>query len=165
MALAISVAACGRSTPARGQLATRVECEAYAAKLLSLAAPTARDAAAQVGRDKPSEAELVRCMERMTSEEIACATRAKTVDEALACKPTVDPRPAALRYTAEECERYERALRDGALGGLDRSPDHVEMANNLGKAGERECDHWLTRERFACVVKATTIDQIAACPP
>src|SRR5690349_21837396 len=84
--------------------ATQAEGEQYRNKMFSFLPESERENAKNLGMDKPTKLEIDLCMQRMTSEEVACALGKATQVEALACKPSVDIRPADAKRTAEECK-------------------------------------------------------------
>lgn len=161
-ALGAGLAACKKE--GKRPNATRGECEQYRNKMFSLLPEDEQKVAAGMNLDKPTPLEIELCMERITSEEVACALAASTQDEALACKPSVDIRPADARRTPEECAAYSAHLMKlaetftDADGGPPLTPAMAKMA-------ARECERWLTKQRFDCVMKAQSPMGLMGCKP
>jgi hypothetical protein len=167
--LAAIAAACSRNDP--GRHATQAECEAMFAKILSLTPAPQREIVVEMGFG--NEASLKLCRERTTYEVVACVERATSLDQIAHCRATIDVRPPDARRTREECERYVRHIRDlveaenaktAAVADTDPAKS-AAIAENLVDGAKRECDGWLSSQRFDCVVSATTTDEWAACPP
>ena len=157
------VSPCGKNKTDPHQLASRSECEALAAKERALL-PVEMSNAVPLGihMEAPSERRLAQCQERNTSEVVACVLAAATMDEALACKPSVEIRPPSVRRSMEECARYVEHVRQIVA---QAAPGRPEMVANLGQAAGIECDRYLTRERYECVLATKGARDWAACPP
>ena len=111
--LSLALAACAKKAPN----ATREECRQYRAKLFELLPDAEREHWRASGLDKASKLELDFCQQRVTSAEVACVRNKTTLDDALACKPTVDLRPADMRRTPEECSAYREHVVQLAADG------------------------------------------------
>jgi len=165
------LAACGHrddttSTAAAGTLdphqrASHAECVAYQHKLFELLPERDRARMIERGLDKPADKDLALCEQRMTAEVVRCALATTTMHDALACKPSIDPRPPEAKHSDDECARYIGHVRDIASAqGL--APDVVA---NLGQTAKVECGRWLSPERFACTLAAKTTQDWYGCPP
>jgi hypothetical protein len=145
--------------------ATTTECEQYRTKMFAFLPAEQQEAMAKLGMNKPSPLEMKLCQERMTSEEVRCALAATTQDAALACKPSVDIRPADAKRTPEECAAYQaHALKlatENEAGQAVGPPFTPAMAALFG----RECERWLSKKRFDCVMKAPSAMGLMQCPP
>ena len=106
---AVLAVGCARTNPNRP--ATRSECAAMHAKIVSLQPPAQRDAMTTLGLDEPDERTLTVCQERVTLEVISCVDRATSLDQALACHPSADNRPPNARRTHEECAACRPPIR------------------------------------------------------
>jgi hypothetical protein len=145
--------------------ATQAECEAYRNKMFSFLPPEEQQSMAGIGLDKPTPKEIELCRQRMNSDEIACAVAAATQDEALACRSAVDDRPAEVKRTPEECKAYSehviKLAEENERGQSIGPPLTVAMA----KMFARECERWLTKKRYDCVMKAPSAMGLMQCPP
>jgi hypothetical protein len=163
LAITLGAAACTKAS--KSPNATKIECEQYRNKMFSFLPETEREAAAKLGMDKPSKLEVDLCMERMTTDEVACALKATTQAEALACKATVDIRPADAKRTPEECKAYSehvmKLAKENEAGEAMGPPFTPAMAAMFG----RECERWLTKKRFDCVMKAPSAMGLMLCKP
>lgn len=161
--LVVAIAACTKS--GKSPNATKAECEQYRNKMFSFLPQSERDAAAGLGMDKPTKLELALCMERITSEEVACALTKSTQAEALACKPSVDIRPANAKRTPEECAAYSahvmKLAQQNEAGQAVGPPFTPAMAAMFA----RECERWLTKSRYDCVMKAPSPMGLMSCKP
>jgi hypothetical protein len=145
--------------------ATQVECEQYRDKMFSFLPDSEREAAKGIGMDKPTKMEVDLCMQRMTSEEIGCALKTSTQADALACKSSVDIRPADAKRTPEECAAYsahvKKLAEENERGEAIGPPFTPAMAAMFA----RECERWLTKTRFDCVMKAPSPMGLMTCKP
>ncbi len=157
------VAACAKS--GRSPNATKAECDQYRNKLFSFLPDSERDVATKMGMGKATKLELELCMERVTSEEVACALKSSTQAEALSCRSSVDIRPADAKRTPEECAAYSahvmKLAKENESGGAIGPPFTPAMAAMFG----RECERWLTKKRFDCVMKAPSAMGLMSCKP
>lgn len=162
---AIAVALLVGCTKAKPPNASAAECEQYRDKLFSLLPEPERAAAERMGLQKATKFELDLCMQRVTSDEVACALTATTQEQALACKPKVDIRPPEARRTEAECVAFrERVMKLGELAeGTDTPgpPFTKAMAAMLA----RECERWMTQQRYDCVMKAGSPMDLMSCRP
>jgi hypothetical protein len=163
VALLLVVAACTKT--GKSPNATKIECEQYRTKMFAFLPDTEREAAAKLGMDKPTKLELALCMERMTSEEVACALKTSTQAEALACKSGVDIRPPDAKRTPEECAAYSahvmKLAQENEAGQAMGPPFTPSMAAMFA----RECERWLTKNRYDCVMKAPSPMGLMLCKP
>lgn len=145
--------------------ATEAECVAYRKKMFSLLPAEEQNAMAGLGLDKPTPLEIELCRERMNSDEIACALAAGSLDEALACRSAIDDRPAHVKRTPEECRAYKEHFIK--LAELNESGNAVgpPLTVAMAKLAGQECDRWLTKQRYDCVMKAESPMGLAQCPP
>jgi hypothetical protein len=161
--IAAALVACTKT--GKSPNATRVECEQYRNKMFSFLPDSEREAAKGIGMDKPTPMELDLCMQRMTSEEVACALEARAQPDALACKPSVDIRPADAKRTPEECTAYSahvmKLAEENEKGEAMGPPFTPAMAAMFA----RECERWLTKARFDCVMKAPSPMGLMTCKP
>jgi hypothetical protein len=159
----LALVACTKST--KSPNATKVECEQYRDKMFSFLPDSEREAAKGIGMDKPTKLEVDLCMQRMTSEEVACALKAGAQADALACKPSVDIRPAEAKRTPEECTAYSahvmKLAEENEKGEAMGPPFTPAMAAMFA----RECERWLTKARFDCVMKAPSPMGLMMCKP
>jgi hypothetical protein len=158
LAVVIAASSCQPRAADPRRPASRSECERYAARLRALAPEATRRAMAQAGMDRPSERDLALCEQRVTGEMVACALAAPTLDAAIACRPSVDIRPPSAKRTKDECARYVEHVRAFAH-------DQPALADKLGQSAARECDWYLTKDRYECTLSAADGRTWAACPP
>lgn len=155
-------AACSKAKPAT---ATRAECEQYRDKLFSLLPDAEREAGTRMGMHKATKYELDLCVQRVTSDEVACALKTTTLVDALACKPTVDIRPADAKRTPEECATStEHILKLAEVFDKNEGigpPFTKSMAMMLA----RECERWMTKDRYDCILKAGMPMDLMRCRP
>jgi hypothetical protein len=161
--VSVTVVACTKT--GKSPNAMKVECEQYRDKMFSFLPESEREAAKGIGMDKPTKMEVDLCMQRMTSEEVACALKASSQAEALACKPSVDIRPAEAKRTPEECTAYSahvmKLAEENEKGEAMGPPFTPAMAAMFA----RECERWLTKARFDCVMKAPSPMGLMMCKP
>lgn len=159
------VAAIGACKKAKSPDATQAECEAYRTKMFSFLPAEEQKSMAGLGLDKPTPTEIKLCRERMNSDEVACALKAGTMDEALACKSATDDRPAEVKRTAEECKAYSEHMMK--LAELSESGQTVgpPLTPAMAKMAGRECERWLSKKRYDCVMAAPSPMGIMQCPP
>jgi hypothetical protein len=159
----LALVACTKA--GRSPNATKVECEQYRNKMFSFLPDSEREAAKGIGMDKPTKMEVDLCMQRMTSEEVGCALKASTQADALSCKPSVDIRPAEAKRTTEECTAYSahvmKLAEENEKGEAMGPPFTPAMAAMFA----RECERWLTKARFDCVMKAPSPMGLMMCKP
>jgi hypothetical protein len=157
-------AACNKDAGLRPN-ASKQECERYRDKMFSFLPASEQEAAAQMGMAKATKLELELCMERITSEEVTCALAASTQAEALSCKGSVDLRPANARRTPEECAAVtahaQKLAEDNEAGQAVGPPFTPAMAAMFA----RECERWMTKERYDCVMKAPSPMGLMGCRP
>jgi hypothetical protein len=158
-------AACGGPATGKAPNATEAECEQYRNKLFSLLPEAEREAAGRMGLQKATKFELALCMERITSDEVACALTKTTQADALACKPTTDIRPPEAQRTEAECNAYrEHVTKLGALTQTAETagpPFTPAMAAMLA----RECERWMSKSRYDCIMKAGSPLSLMSCRP
>ena len=163
--VALSVVACTKAKKGPAPNATEAECVEYRQKMFSFNPPEEQAAMSKMGFDKPSPLELKLCKERITSEEVKCALASTSQDQALACKPSVDIRPAHAKRTPEECQAYsDHAMKlavENESGGAVGPPFTPAMA----KLFRRECERWLTKKRYDCIMKAPSPMGMMGCEP
>jgi hypothetical protein len=145
--------------------ATKVECEQYRDKMFSFLPDSEREAAKGIGMDKATKMELDLCMQRMTSEEVACALKTSTQAAALACKPSVDIRPADAKRTPEECTAYSAHVMKLAEENEQGEAMGPPFTRAMAAMFARECERWLTKARFDCVMKAPSPMGLMTCKP
>lgn len=155
-------AACSK---AKSPNATRKECQLYRTKLFSLLPDAEREAGARMGLDLPTPYELDLCEQRVTSDEIACAVQTSTLADALACKPAVDIRPADAKRGPEECAAF--ATHVLKLSELFEKNDGIgpPFTRSMATIFARECERWMTKERYDCVLKAGMPMDLMRCKP
>ena len=83
----------------------------------------------------------------------------------LACKPTVEIRPPEARRTPEECAKSTEHIMKLA-DVFDKNegigpPFTKAMAAMLA----RECERWMTKERYDCIMKAGMPMDLMGCRP
>lgn len=162
VALGVALSACKK---APSPDATQAECEAYRNKMFSFLPAEEQKAIAKLGLDKATPKEIELCRQRMNSDEIACALAAATMDEALACKSATDDRPADVKRTPEECRAYSEHM--AKLAEMSESGDAVgpPLTPAMAKLAARECERWLSKQRYDCVMKAPSPMGLMQCPP
>ena len=162
VASVLALAACKK---AKSPDATPAECEAYRNKMFSFLPAEEQKSMADLGMGKPTPKELELCRERMNSDEVACAMKAATMDEALACKSATDDRPAEVKRTAEECKAYGEHMMK--LAELNESGQAIgpPLTPAMAQLAARECERWLTKKRYDCVMAAPSPMGIMSCPP
>lgn len=163
LCVAATLVACTRA--GKRPNATRAECEQYRNKMFGFLPQQEQDSARGIGMDKPTKLELELCMQRMTSEEVACAVAATSQGAALACKPSVDIRPDNARRTPEECAAY--AAHVLKLAELNEAGEAIgpPFTPAMARMFARECERWLTKERYDCVMKAPSPMGLMNCKP
>lgn len=162
LALVLAVAACSKTSSPN---ATRAECERYRDKLFSLLPEHERTAGTNMGMHKATKFELDLCEQRVTSDEVACALQATTQADALACKPKVDIRPPEAKRSPDECKAFgEHVLK---LATLFESTEGVGPPFTKAMAAmlARECDRWMTKQRYDCVMKSGSPMDLMGCRP
>lgn len=117
------------------------------------------------GLDKPTPKEIELCRERMNADEVACVLKTTTMDEALACKSATDDRPAEVKRTPEECKTYSEHVMK--LAEQSQGPDSIGMPLTpaMAKLAARECERWLSKKRYDCVLQQPSAAGILTCPP
>lgn len=159
----LALVACKK--PAATPNATEAECEQYRNKLFSLLPDAEREGMSRMGMQKPTKVELALCMQRVTSEEVACAVKATTQEQALACKPSVDIRPLDARRTPEECAAYREHVTKLAEKFDTNDGIGPPLTPSMAAMLARECERWMTKSRYDCVMKATSSMGLMSCKP
>jgi hypothetical protein len=159
IAAALALAACAKKAPN----ATREECRQYRAKLFELLPDAEREHWRASGLDKASKLELDFCQQRVTSAEVACVRNKTTLDDALACKPTVDLRPADMRRTPEECSAYREHVVQLAADGEKTETVGPPLSVAMAKIVARECERWMSKARYECGIKAASSPDLMMC--
>jgi hypothetical protein len=165
LALVLAGAALGACTKAKpSSRASEAECVAYRDKLFSLLPQVEQDAMRQGGNDKATPKELEMCRQRVHSDEIACVQKATTLDDALACTSAIDDRPEAVKRTPAECEAYKEHLLK--LADVAASPDAFgpPLTKAMAKLAGRECERWMSKKRYDCVMSAQASAGLIQCP-
>lgn len=164
IALAVLVAVAGCSK-AKQPNASAAECEQYRDKLFSLLPEPERAAEERMGLQKATKFELDLCMQRVTSDEVACALPATTQEQALACKPKVDIRPPEAKRTEAECVAFrEHVTKLGALADRVDAPG-PPFTKAMAAMLARECERWMTKQRYDCIMKAGSPMDLMSCRP
>jgi hypothetical protein len=145
--------------------ATEADCVAYRNKLFSLLPADEQAGLTASKLDKPTPKEIELCRERMNADEIACAVEAATIDEALACKSATDDRPAHVKRTAEECKAFSEHITKLAEDSRGEQAFGPPLSPTMVKLTIRECDRWLSKQRYDCVMKQPSTAGILGCPP
>jgi hypothetical protein len=163
LAAVIGVAAA--CTKATSPNANEAECQQYRDKLFSLLPDAEREAVTRMGLQKASPYELALCQQRMTSDEIACAVTKTTQADALACKPKVDIRPADAKRTPEECAKAGEHIMKLADVFDKNEGIGPPFTKSMAAMLARECDRWMTKERYDCILKAGMPMDLMGCRP
>lgn len=129
-------------------------------RLFALQSPQTRESLTMLGLDKPDETKLATCQERVTAEMLTCVDRAATIEQAVACQPDSNLRPANARRTPEECEQYVRHV--GEI--VNQAPPSKAAAENMVEAARKECAGWLTLERFDGVMRGDDLARVGRVP-
>jgi hypothetical protein len=145
--------------------ATVEECTAYRNKMFSFLPIEEQQAAAKMGMDKPMPLELKLCQERMVSDEIKCALAATTQDAALACKSAHDIRPADAKRTPEECTALTAHVLELAESNESGNEVGPPFTPAMSKMFSRECERWMTKSRYDCVMRADSPMGLTSCKP
>ena len=161
---ACALVACKRE-PTKSPDATEAECAAYRNKMFSFLPAAEQQSMAGIGMDKPTPKEIELCRQRMNSDEVACALKATTQDEALACKSATDDRPTDVRRTAEECKAYADHMMKLAEANEQGDAIGPPLTPAMAKMAIAECPRWLSKKRYDCVMKAPSPMGIMQCPP
>jgi hypothetical protein len=166
LALVVAGLALGACTKARSSSShtTETECVAYRDKLFSLLPQDEQDAMRKGGNDKATPKEIEMCRQRVHSDEIACMQKATTLDDALACKPAVDDRPDAVKRTPEECQAYKEHLLKLADVAASDDAFGPALTRSMAKMAGRECERWMTKKRYDCIMSAQTSAGMIQCP-
>ena len=166
VALALAPASLGACKKAGTSVdATEAECASYRNKLFSLLPAEEQAAMAKGGLDKPTAKELELCRARMNSDEVACALKASSIDEAMSCKSATDDRPADVKRTAEECKAYSEHVMKLASQSQGEQAFGPPMTPAMAKMAARECERWLSKKRYDCVMEQPSSAGILGCPP
>jgi hypothetical protein len=142
---------------------TGAQCQAYRDKVFSYMPPAERDQATAMGLGAQTPVELALCQQRMQADEIACVVASSTLDEALACRPAVDDRPAEMKRSPAECQAFSAHVMK-----LAADADHAggpPFTPFMAQLMARECGRWLSKDRYECVMKAPTTLGFLGCPP
>lgn len=163
LALGLAAVACKRE--AVNVDATEADCIAYRDKMFSFLPAQEQQAMAGIGMDKATPKEIELCRQRMNHDEVACALKASSQDEALACTSATDDRPAEVKRTAEECKAYADHMMK--LAEQNESGDAMgpPLTPAMAKMAIAECPRWLSKKRYDCVMKAPSPMGIMQCPP
>jgi hypothetical protein len=165
IAIALLASSACKKGGAKSVDATEAECVAYRNKLYSLLPAGEQAAMASSKLDKPTPKEIELCRERMNSDEIGCALKAQTLDEALACKTATDDRPDEVKRTAEECKAYGEYVTKLADESRGKESFGFPMSPSIVKMTLRECERWLSKKRYDCVMQQPSSAGILGCPP
>ena len=163
LVLALALGACTKAS--KSVDATEAECVSYRNKLFSLLPPDEQAQMTKGGMDKPAPKEIELCRERMNSDEIACALKAATLDDALACKSATDDRPAEVKRTPEECKKYGEKVTQLADESRGKDAFGPPLSPSMAKMAFRECERWLSKKRYDCVLEQPSSAGILGCPP
>ena len=155
--------ACTKAKPAAPR-ATDAECTAYRNQLFSLLPETERAGLGKSGMGTPSPKELELCRERVHPDEIACVVKATTLDEALACTSAIDDRPDAVKRTPAECEAYRAHLLEMAEVAASENAFGPPLTKAMAKIAGRECERWMSKKRYDCVMSAKASAAFIQCP-
>jgi hypothetical protein len=158
-----SVGACKREP--KNVDATEADCIAYRNKMFAFLPEVEQKSMTDLGMGKPTPKELELCRQRMNSDEVACALKATTQDEALACRSATDDRPDEVKRTAEECTAYSEHLMKLAVLNESGQAMGPPLTPAMAKMAVAECPRWLSKKRFDCVMKAPSPMGIMQCPP
>ena len=163
IAACIALAACKREP--KNVDATEADCIAYRNKMFSFLPEAEQQSMVGLGMDKPTPKELELCRQRMNADEVACAVKATTQDEALACRSATDDRPDEVKRTPEECKAYAEHMQK--LATLNESGEAIgpPLTPAMAKMAVAECPRWLSKKRYDCVMKAPSPMGIMQCPP
>ena len=161
--LLVLVAACKREAKDVG--ATEADCVAYRNKMFSFFPAEEQKAMGGIGMDKPTPKEIEICRTRMKSDEIQCAVKAATIDEALACKSAVDDRTTELKRTPDECKAFADHMMKLAEKNEAGQAVGPPLTPTMAKMAGRECDRGMTKKRYDCVMKAEIPMGLMQCPP
>lgn len=169
-AAALCVAACEKAK--HDPHATREQCDRMHAAALAMA-----DRVNAAGRGAPGAGfrrmnvfgdwRPDTCVERMTSRQVDCFIAKYSADELddSSCKPEVDLRPPDARRTPAECERYVAKSRELAQAAPPSSSlTAAQYTEAVAQGATLECNGWLSRARYDCVLAATTDEARRACP-
>lgn len=165
LALLVAAVACTKAGSGKSPNATQAECEQYRNKMFSFLPAAEQESAKNLGMDKPTKLEVDLCMQRMTSEEVTCALGKQTQADALACKPSVDIRPADAKRTPEECKAYTEHVTKLAVENEKGEAMGPPFTPAMAAMFARECERWLTKERYDCVMKAPSPMGLMMCKP
>lgn len=163
--LVVLAVTAGCSKASKNVDATEAECVSYRDKLFSLLPAEEQTSMAKGGLDKATPKEIELCRERMNSDEVACALKATTMDEALACKSATDDRPADVKRTPEECKTYSEHVMKLAEQSQSQDAFGPPLTPAMAKMSIRECERWLSKKRYDCVLQQPSSAGILGCPP
>jgi hypothetical protein len=163
VALLLVLAACGNKHGHKPP--SDAECQAYRDKLFSYMPPVERDKTIEMGGGHQTPVELAMCKQRMQSDEIACVVASKTLDEALACRPAVDDRPAEMKRSDAECQAFAAHVTQIAANTAAVEGNGPPFSPFMGQLMARECGRWLSKDRYDCVMKAKNALGFIGCPP
>jgi hypothetical protein len=165
IAIALLASSACKKGGAKSVDATEAECVAYRNKLYSLLPAGEQAAMASSKLDKPTPKEIELCRERMNSDEVACALKASSIDEAMSCKSATDDRPADVKRTPEECKAYSEHVMKLASQSQGEQAFGPPMTPAMAKMAARECERWLSKKRYDCVMEVPSSAGILGCPP
>jgi hypothetical protein len=164
-ALLALLALCACKREPKNVDASESECIAYRNKMFSFLPAEEQASMAGIGMGKATPKEIELCRQRMNSDEIGCALKAATQEEALACKSATDDRPAEVRRTPEECKAYAEHMQKLAESNEKGDAIGPPLTPAMAKMAIAECPRWLSKKRYECVMKAPSPMGIMQCPP
>lgn len=163
LAACAALAACKKTD--RSPDATEAECVAYRDKMFAFLPTEEQKAMGGIGMSHATPKEIELCRQRMNSDEVACALKATTMDEALACRSAIDDRPDEVKRTPEECKAYADHVMKLAEANERGEAMGPPLTPSMAKMAAAECPRWLSKKRFDCVMKAPMPMGIMQCPP
>jgi hypothetical protein len=163
LAGAVALGACKREP--KNVDASEADCIAYRNKMFSFLPAEEQQSMAGLGMDKPTAKEIELCRQRMNADEVACALKATTQDDALACRSATDDRPDDVKRTPEECKAYAEHLLKLAEANEKGDAIGPPLTPAMAKMAIAECPRWLSKKRFDCVMKAPSPMGIMQCSP
>jgi hypothetical protein len=162
LAVGFGAGACKRES--KNVDATEADCIAYRNKMFSFLPAQEQQSMAGIGMDKPTPKEIQLCRQRMNHDEVECALKATTQDEALACKSATDDRPDEVKRTPEECQAYAEHMMKLAEANESGEAIGPPLTPAMAKMAIAECPRWLSKKRYDCVMKAPSPMGIMQCP-
>ena len=162
IALAALGGACKRAP--KNVDATEAECSAYRDKMFGFLPPEDQAAVKNFGMGKATPREIELCRQRMNSDEVQCALKATTFDDALACRSATDDRPDEVKRTPEECKAYGEHMTKLAADADKGDGVGPPLSPAMAKIAIADCPRWLSKKRYDCVMAAPTAMAIMQCP-